>query len=143
VTPRRRVPPAAASRLDLSFLGKHAAAASLVLWFVLLAFLLWPAGGTDSLSKQELSRISPHLESGHRSDEGGTARFVGVLNTGWDRLSTQQRRADALRIGESFEEIGVKGVVLLDRFQRLQVSYSGGTLVELTPSPAEVESRVE
>ena len=137
VTPRRRVPPAEASRLDLSFLGKHTAAAFLVLWFVLLAFLLWPGSGVDSLSKQELSRISPHLESGHRSDEGGTARFVGALNPGWDRLSTEQRRADALRIGERFDELGVKGVVLLDRFQRLQVSYSGGRLVELTPNPAE------
>ncbi|MBW1684821.1 MAG: hypothetical protein JRS35_07115 [Deltaproteobacteria bacterium] len=136
MTPRRRVPPAATSRLDLSFLGKHAAAAFLVLWFVLLAFLLWPASGVDSLSKQELSQISPHLESGHQSDEGGTSLFVGVLNTGWDRLSTQQRRADALRIGERFDELGVKGVVLLDRFQRLQVSYSGGSLVELTPNPA-------
>jgi hypothetical protein len=137
VAPHRRVPPAAASRLDLSFLGKHAAAAFLVLWFVLLAFLLWPGGGVDTLSKQELSRVSQYLESGHRSDEGGTARFVGVLNTGWDRLSTEQRRADALRIGERFGELGVKGVVLLDRFQRLQVSYSGGSLVELTPNPAE------
>jgi hypothetical protein len=136
MTPRRRVPPATASRLDLSFLGKHAAAAFLVLWFVLLAFLLWPSSGVDGLSKQELSRISPHLESGHQSDEGGMSRFVGVLNTGWDRLSTQQRRADALRIGERFDELGVKGVVLLDRFQRLQVSYSGGSLVELTPNPA-------
>ena len=136
MTPRRRVPPAATSRLDLSFLGKYAAAAFLVLWFVLLAFLLWPASGVDSLSERELSRISPHLESGHQSDEGGTSRFVGVLNTGWDRLSTQQRRADALRIGERFDELGVKGVVLLDRFQRLQVSYSGGSLVELTPNPA-------
>ena len=35
-----------------------------------------------------------------------------------------------------FDELGVKGVVLLDRFQRLQVSYSGGSLVELTPNPA-------
>jgi len=136
MTPRRRVPPAATSRLDLSFLGKHAAAAFLVLWFVLLAFLLWPASGVDSLSKQELSQISPHLESGHQSDEGGTSLFVGVLNTGWDRLSTQQRRADALRIGERFDELGVKGVVLLDRFQRLQVSYIRGSLVELTPNPA-------
>jgi hypothetical protein len=136
VTPRRRVPPAEASRLGLPFLGKHAAAAFLVLWFVLLAFLLWPGSGVDGLSKQELSRISPHLESGHRSDEGGTARFVGVLNTGWDRLSTEQRRVDALRIGGRFDELGVKGVVLLDRFQRLQVSYSGGRLVELTPNPA-------
>jgi hypothetical protein len=136
-TPRRRVPPIEASRLDLSFLGKHAAAAFLVLWFVLLAFLLWPGGGADSLSKQELSRISPYIESGHRSDEGGMARFVGVLNTGWDRLSTQQRRADALLIGERFDDLGVKGVVLLDRFQRLQVSYHGGSLIELAPNPAE------
>jgi hypothetical protein len=28
-------------------------------------------------------------------------------------------------------------VILLDRFQRLQVSYSDRTLVELTPNPAE------
>ncbi len=132
-TPRRRVPPAEASRLDLSFLGKHAAAAFLVLWFVLLAFLLWPGGGVDSLSKQELSEISQYLESGHRSDEGGATRFVGMLNPGWDHLSTEQRRADALHIGERFEELGVNGVVLLDRFQRLQVSYSGGRLIELTP----------
>jgi len=135
--PRRRVPPVATSRLDLSFLGKHTAAGFLVLWFVLLAFLLWPTGGADSLSKQELSGISQYLESGHRSDEGGTARFVGMLNPGWDRLSTQQRRTDALHIGERFEELGVEGVVLLDRFQRLQVSYSGGRLVELTPNPAD------
>ena len=39
-----------------------------------------------------------------------------------------------------FDELGVKGVVLLDRFQRLQVSYSGGSLVELTPNPAEPAS---
>jgi len=138
VTPRRRVPPAAASRLDVSFLGKYAATAFLVLWFVLLAFLLWPASGVDTLSKQELSRISPYLESGHRIYEGGTARFVGMLNPGWDRLSTEQRRADALGIGESFAELGVQGVVLLDRFQRLQVSYSGGSLVELAPNPTSI-----
>jgi hypothetical protein len=133
--PRRRVAPTAASRPGLSFPGKHAAAAFLLLWFALLALLLWPGGGVDNLSKQELSRISPYLESGHRSDEGGMVRFVGTLNTGWDRLSTQQRRADALRIGERFDELGMKGVVLLDRFQRLQVSYSAGTLVELAPNP--------
>jgi hypothetical protein len=140
VAPRRRVPPAEASRLDLSFLGKHAAAAFLVLWFVLLAFLLWPSSDADSFSKQDLSQISQYLESGHRSDEGGTARFVGMLNTGWDRLSTEQRRADALHIGARFDEFGVKGVILLDRFQRLQVSYRDRTLVELTPNPAQTAS---
>ena len=106
---------------------------------MLLTFLLWPGGGADGLSKQELSRISPHLESGHRSDEGGMERFVGVLNTGWDHLSTEQRRVEALSIGARFDELGVEGVVLLDRFQRLQVSYSGGRLVELR----EVEPRAE
>jgi hypothetical protein len=134
VTPHRRVPPTEASRLDLSFLGKHAAAGFLLLWFVLLAFLLWPTGGVDSLSKQDLSRISPYLESGHRSHEGGTSRFVGMLNPGWDRLTTEQRRADALLIGAHFDELGVRGVVLLDRFQRLQVSYARGSLIELAPN---------
>jgi hypothetical protein len=101
-----------------------------------LTVLLWPTDGAIRiLSSNDLSRISPYLQSGYSSEEGGFSQFVGTLNHAWDRLETEDRRAEATSIGSTFRKTGIGSVVLIDRYQRMQVRYRDGAAVHVAPKP--------
>jgi hypothetical protein len=102
--------------------------------------LLWPTSGSRrTLSATELAEISPYLHSGFRSQTEQTSQFVGMVSSAWARLETPERAAAATDIGSAFENRGVGRVVLFDRFQRLQVHFEDGALVEAAPAPAAID----
>ena len=98
-------------------------------WFAGLAVLFTSDGDAEAVPQQQLAEISPYLDSGLRSHENGVTRFVGTLNTGWDRLDGAARIREANTIGQRFGEAGVQSVVLMDRFQKFQLNYAHGALV--------------
>jgi hypothetical protein len=101
-----------------------------------LAVLLWPtAGEIRILSGDDLARISPYLHSGYSSEEDDRSQFVGTLNAGWDRLGMEDRRAEAVSIGEAFAETGIGSVVLIDQYRRMQVRYRNGAVQLVAPKP--------
>ncbi len=119
--------PAASSSVQ-SFV-KLAALVFALAWFAGLAVLFTSDGAAEAVPQQQLAEISSYLDSGLRSRENGVERFVGTLNTGWDRLGGAARIREANTIGQRFGEAGVQSVVLMDHFQKFQINYAYGALV--------------
>jgi hypothetical protein len=105
----------------------------------LLAFglLLSPLrGGEEPPVAGDFSEVSPYLESGYRTDDGGSARFVGRLSAGWERLDTTDRLSVAAQIGEGLGQRGIDDLVLLDQHDAVQVRFGDGKVLQVTPRGA-------
>jgi hypothetical protein len=142
----RREPRPGATAAARSAAAKSSASGSGLQWYLwttgtaiallALAVLLWPtAGEIRILSGDDLARISPYLHSGYSSEEDDRSQFVGTLNAGWDRLGMEDRRAEAVSIGEAFAETGIGSVVLIDQYRRMQVRYRNGAVQLVAPKP--------
>jgi hypothetical protein len=142
----RREPRPGATAAARSAAAKSSASGSGLQWYLwttgtaiallALAVLLWPtAGEIRILSGDDLARISPYLHSGYSSEEDDRSQFVGTLNAGWDRLGMEDRRAEAVSIGEAFAETGIGSVVLIDQYRRMQVRYRDGAVQLVAPKP--------
>jgi hypothetical protein len=112
------------------------AAGVAVFWLAWMGNIISSVGSAEAVAQETLAAISPHLASGYRSEEGSVPRFVGTLNTSWDGLGAEARRRAAEAMGADFADRGVESVVLLDRFQRIQVNYAFGQLLTAA-SPVE------
>jgi hypothetical protein len=130
-TVRREVP---AKRIHLD--GTWLRALFLGLGLLAFALLLSPLRGDEQAATSDFSELSPYLQSGVRTDDGGTPRFVGTLSASWDRLETSERVSVASQIGDGLRAQGVERVVLLDRHDRVQVRYAGGKVLRLEPKEA-------
>ena len=131
-TPSREVP-AKSIRLDAMWLRTLGLAIGLLAF----ALLLSPLRGTEeSPAAGDFSEVSPYLESGYRTDDGGSARFVGRLSAGWERLDTTDRLSVASQIGEGLGQRGIDDLVLLDQHDAVQVRFGDGKVLQVTPRGA-------
>jgi hypothetical protein len=131
-----RISPAESRTRSGPSLGKIVAAIAAVFWLAWMGNMISSVGGAEAVAEETLAAISPHLASGYRSEEGAVSRFVGTLNTSWDGLDAEARRLAAEAMGADLADRGVESVVLLDRFQRVQVNYAFGQLLTAA-SPVE------
>jgi len=131
-TPSREVP-AKGIRLDAIWLRTLGLAIGLLAFALLLSPL---RGGEKSPATGDFSDVSPYLESGYRTDDAGSSRFVGRLTAGWERLDTTERLSVASQIGEAFRQQGIDDLVLLDQGDSVQVRFGNGKLLEVTPRGA-------
>jgi hypothetical protein len=123
-------------RLDGGRPGGQVWAVGALLATLALLTLWHPWGGDLRILKaEELSQLSPFLDSGYRHEVVGSVVFSGTLNAAWDYLGTPERVTVAREIGERFEARGVERVVLIDRLKRTQVRYADGALIEARPRP--------
>jgi hypothetical protein len=107
-----------------------------ILGILVAAFFLGPFDNAiGSLSKGELARISPYLDSGDQRLHAGGRRFVGQVFPVWDHLSDGERKAAATQIAQHFEAAGVHSLVLLGTGDRTMVRWEDGELVELERRP--------
>jgi hypothetical protein len=117
-------------------------AALLLLMLPLIAALVWSSGrGVSLVPAEDLSHISPFLESGYRTQRGERTEFVGRLNRGWDYLGRSERLRVTAEIGLAFKSRGIQHVVLQDQWEIVQARYTDGrpaleVLPQLAPSPA-------
>jgi hypothetical protein len=131
-TPSREAP-AKSMRLDTMWLRTLGLAIGLLAFALLLSPL---GGGVESPAAGDFSKVSPYLESGYRTDDGGSARFVGRLSAGWERLGTTDRLSVASQIGEGLRQRGIDGLVLLDQHDTVQVRFGDGKVLQVTPRGA-------
>jgi hypothetical protein len=125
--------PAKGMRLDATWLR----ALGLAIGLLAFALLLSPLrGGEESPVAGDFSEVSPYLESGYRSDDGGSARFVGRLSAGWERLDTTERLSVASRIGEGLRQRSIDDVVLLNQHDTVQVRFRDGKVLQVAPRGA-------
>jgi hypothetical protein len=136
-TPRGEAP-AKSMRLDATWLRTLGLAIGLLAFALLLAPL---RGGEESPAAGDFSEVSPYLESGYRTDDGGSARFVGRLSPSWDRLDTTERLSVASQIDDGFRQQCVGGVVLLDQRGTVQVRLGDGKILEVVPRSAARKGR--
>lgn len=136
-TPRHEAP-AKSIRLDSAWLRTLGLAIGLLAFALLLSPL---RGGEESPAAGDFSEVSPYLESGYRTDDGGSVRFVGRLSTGWERLDTTERLSVASRIGDGLHRQGVEEVVLLDQHDTVQVRFGDGKVLEVVPKGAARKGR--
>ena len=122
-------------------------AALLLLMLPLIAGLVWSSGkGVSLIRAEDLSNISPFLESGYRTQRGERTEFVGRLNRGWDYLGRSERLRVTAEIGLAFKSQGIQHVVLQDRWEIVQARYADGSptiesLPQLAPPPAAYSNR--
>jgi hypothetical protein len=104
----------------------------------MIAALVWSSGkGVSLIPTEDLSRISPFLESGYRTQRGERMEFVGRLNRGWDYLGRSERLRVTAEIGLAFKSRGIQHVVLQDRWEIVQARYAdGGPVLESLPQLA-------
>jgi hypothetical protein len=103
-------------------------AALLLLMLPLIAALVWSSGkGVSLIRADDLSNISPFLESGYRTQHGERTEFVGRLNRGWDYLGRSERLRVTAEIGLAFKSQGIQHVVLQDRWEIVQARYTDGS----------------
>ena len=88
--------------------------------------------GPDTYGAEALAQLSPYLHDANRS-HGDVPRFVGTVNVDWDGLSPEARLEETEKIGTSLAAQGVKNVLLLDRFGRVQAQFLGGRVVHQLP----------
>jgi hypothetical protein len=131
-TPSREAP-VKSIRLDSMWLRTLALAIGLLAFALLLSPL---RGGEESSATGDFSEISPYLESGYRTDDGGSGRFVGRLAAGWGRLDTTERLSVASQIGEGLSRRGIDDVVLLDQRDSVQVRFGDGKVLEVATKGA-------
>ena len=121
--------------------------ALLLLMLPLIAALVWSsAKGVSLIPAEDLSQISPFLESGYRRQRGEQTEFVGHVNRGWDYLGRSERLRVTAEIGLAFKSQGVERVVLQDRWAIVQARYVDGepvleSLPQLAPPPETYGSR--
>jgi hypothetical protein len=130
--------PVKSIRLDSMWLRTLPLAIGLLAFALLLSPL---RGGEESAATGDFSEVSPYLESGYRSDEGGSSRFVGRLAAGWARLDTTERLSVASQIGDGLRRQGIDDVVLLDQRDSVQVRLGDGKVLEVTPRGASRTNR--
>lgn len=128
-----REAPAKGIHLDSMWLRTLALAIGLLAFAMLLSPL---RGGEETSAVGGFSEVSPYLESGYRSDDPGSSRFVGRLAAGWERLDTTERLSVAAQIGEGLREQGIDEVVLLDQHDSVQVRFRGGKVLHVAPRGA-------
>ena len=117
-------------------------ALGLALGLAVFALMLAPLrGGEVARATGDFSELSPYLESGYRSAAGESARFVGTLVEGWERLDTSERLSEASRIGDGLRGQGVDDVVLLDHHATVQVRYRDGAILHVEPPGGAHEGR--
>jgi hypothetical protein len=121
--------------------------AVLLLMLPLIAALVWSSGkGVSLIAAEDLSHISPFLESGYRTQHGELTEFVGRLNRGWDYLGRSERLRVTAEIGLAFKSRGIQRVVLQDRWEIVQARYADGkpaleALPQLAPPPGAYSNR--
>jgi hypothetical protein len=131
-TPQRAAP-AKGVRLDATWLR----ALGLAIGLLAFALLLSPLRGDEGATALgDFSELSPYLQSGYRTDDGGSSRFVGTLSARWDRLDTTERLSVASQIGDGLRRQGIDAVVLLDRHDSVQVRYGDGKVLQVEPKGA-------
>jgi hypothetical protein len=113
----------------------------------LIAALVWSSGkGVSLIGAEDLSNISPFLESGYRTQRGERTEFIGRLNRGWDYLGRSERLRVTAEIGLAFKSQGIQHVVLQDRWEIVQARYADGSptlesLPQLAPPPEAYSNR--
>jgi hypothetical protein len=133
--------------VDWGLPAGQAWAAVLLLMLPLIAALVWSSGkGISLIPAEDLSRISPFLESGYRTQRGERTEFVGRLNRGWDYLGRSERLRVTAEIGLAFKSQGIQHVVLQDRWEIVQARYANGSpvlesLPQLAPPPEAYSSQ--
>jgi hypothetical protein len=131
-TPSREAP-TKSIRLDAMWLRTLGLAIGLLAFALLLSPL---RGGEESSAAGDFSEVSPYLESGYRTDDAGSGRFVGRLSADWERLDTTERLSVASQIGEGFRQRGIEDLVLLDQHDIVQVRFGDGKVLQVTPKGA-------
>jgi hypothetical protein len=124
--------------LRLDWLPSGQARALAAFGLLILGVGLWWTPGSDvsMLSPDELSRVSPFLDSGFRSESDGEARFLGRLHPTWDYLEPHQRHRVVAEIGAALEQDGITQVALEDRWKRVQGRYENGRVLEPSAPPS-------
>jgi len=134
-------------RFDWGLPAGQAWAALLLLMLPLIAALVWSSGkGVSLIRAEDLSNISPFLESGYRAQRGERTEFIGRLNRGWDYLGRSERLRVTAEIGLAFKSQGIQHVVLQDRWEIVQARYADGSpalesLPQLAPRPEAYSNR--
>ncbi len=134
-------------RADWGLPAGQAWAVLLLLMLPLIAALVWSSGkGVSLIPAEDLSSVSPFLESGYRAQRGERTEFVGRLNRGWDYLGRSERLRVTAEIGLAFKSQGIQHVVLQDRWEIVQARYDDGSpvlesLPQLAPPPEAYSSR--
>jgi len=114
----RGLPPATRSKLGF-------AAVVFTLLVGTVAFTFWPSGEMQSLDREWLSRVSPHLVEGSRNGAGQGETFVGELNAGWRSLSPDEQQDSAITVVERLQASGVRNVMVYDELGELRIQAFG------------------
>ena len=108
-----------------------------VLAVAAVAVLMLTSSGNPDLSRmsaQELARLSPYLERGHRNGEGVGDAFVGRIDEAWIALPARQREARAVELVSQLREQGVRQIMVYDDAGRLRIQAVGSQPIQ-TPIP--------
>ena len=82
-------------------------------------------GDLDRLGRDQLTAVSPYLESGRR-DAAGTGRsFVGELDEAWIALPADEREAIAGEIVDRLRAQGMQQVMIYDDDRRVRIQALG------------------
>jgi len=129
---------------SVSAIGQLMNALAPVRWIFGLALLLGvyllvigPPGGSVQTSspaaaaETQVAAINPFLEWGRHVEGEMPPRFVGRVGPTWDWLGTQERREVVRQIGEHFDALGTRRVVLTDQGGQVVARFADGELVDV------------
>jgi hypothetical protein len=80
----------------------------------------------DELASRELSKMSPHLKSAYRSQNGNGPLLVGRVGNTFVRLTPKEQLAAAESMRAQWNAIGVREVMVYDNRNRLQIYFADG-----------------
>jgi len=124
--------------LPWAALGRLAGGALAVgLAAVAFTHVVFPDAGLSRVGGKELARVSPYLERGARTLNGGAAVFVGTVDDAWLELDEDARLDAAVDLVAILRAQGVSQIMVYDddRVLRIQALGSGGVKVLSPDAP--------
>jgi hypothetical protein len=116
---------------DLGLPPGRVAAFLLVLALPILAWMLpTPNIPRVLLGGENVTEISPFLESGYAVPIGGRLEFIGRLGPAWNYLEPHQRLRVTAEIGHRLEDRNFLQILLEDEFGRVHARYRNGPELE-------------
>ncbi len=91
----------------------------------LATMLLIPTNDMGSFSRAELDRVSDHLVSGGRNQQGSGSTFVGTIADEWSELAASQREGAARQLVDRLRAQGIRDVMIYDDARRLKIQALG------------------
>ncbi len=91
----------------------------------LATMLLIPTNDMGSFSRAELDRVSDHLVSGGRNQQGSGSTFVGTIADEWSELAASQREGAARQLVDRLRAQGIRDVMIYDDDRRLKIQALG------------------